>query len=413
MLTKETKLKPAAIAVALTAMASGFASASDPALQARIENLEKELNSLKEALSAQQESENVTSKVAGGGPAILPPMVDSAGDDGSVFVTPKGSAVTDLKLRGRMHTQLGYSSGDGDFSDYNTLELRRIRFGVQGKLLDDWSFEIMANFLSSDPLHSAYIQYNGWDWGTFEVLKDRPMFGAELKTSSSKIKTVERSLLSNTFEPGQISGANLHGSAGIVNWYLGGFNGEVGRNTSNTASKYLISASLGVDLGETIGADRFNLRLDYIHNSDDLNVASHRTSDGLAFEDAFAASIDLGLGNFNLVAEYMKGDTHSGGDVSGFYVMPSFMITDKLEGVLRGEWVEGDDALLGHQSRYASRITPKPGRGDEYWAVYGGLNYYINKSVKLMLGVEFAELDQPGGDSIETISGWSALRVEF
>ena len=87
------------------------------------------------------------------------------------------------------------------------------------------------------------------------------------------------------------------------------------------------------------------------------------------------------------------------------------------------ENIEAEDgATIRHQSRYARRnVASDVGttslgsiRGEEYWAVYGGLNYYINKSVKLMFGAEYADLDDTNtGDSISAITGFSALRLEF
>ena len=43
------------------------------------------------------------------------------------------------------------------------------------------------------------------------------------------------------------------------------------------------------------------------------------------------------------------------------------------------------------------------------------MNYYINKSLKFMFGVEYAELDDISGsrDSIDTVTGFGAIRLEF
>ena len=128
-------------------------------------------------------------------------------------------------------------------------------------------------------------------------------------------------------------------------------------------------------------------------------------------------------GPFSFMAEYVHAELFGGGEVDGFYLMPSVMLSDKLEAVLRYESMEADGgASVRHQSRYARRVVASdPGvgsagvRGEDYWALYGGVNYYINKSLKLMFGVEYAELDDIGGrgDSIDTITGFGAVRLEF
>ncbi len=431
---KPTKLllNVSAVGVALgTAMSL---HASEPATEARLRALEHELTLLRTELATEKaahaRAKRATDFVAGEYVAPpVDPIIDPVDSD-DVFVTPKQSAVTELKVRGRMHYQFGYSEAD-DYSDFHTFEWRRVRLGVDGKLLDNWSFHLMANLLpdsSSTNLDSAYIQYNGLDWTTLSFEKLRPRFGAELNTSSSKIKTVERSLLSNTMDPGKITGMSLRGDYGVFDWQVGAYNGEIGDQRSSERTdngnegvpEYLLNASVGLDFSEFLGLDTAAIRLDYINNSDDDGISQRFA----APEDAFAASISLQSGAFSLIAEYIQADLHSGGDIQGFHIIPSVMLTDKLEAVLRYERVEGDDdATLRHQSRYARRVvaddpgTPSAGsvRGEEYWALYGGLNYYINKSLKIMFGVEYAELDDiiDDGDSLETITGFGALRLEF
>ncbi len=413
------------------AFSTGGLQADEPATEARLRALEHELRQLRTQLADQQQpaapAKRPTDFVAG---EYLPPdpIVDPVDSD-DVFVTPKQSAVTELKLRGRMHYQFGYSDAS-DYSDFHTFEWRRVRLGVDGKLLDNWKFHIMANLLpdsSSTNLDSAYIQYNGLDWTTISFEKLRPRFGYELNTSSSKIKTVERTNLSNYMDPGKITGASLSGDFGILDWQVGAYNGEIGDQRSSEETdlgnegvpEYLLNASIGLDLSENIGLDTFALRFDYINSNDDDGINQR-----FGPEEAFAASLALGNGPFNLVAEYVQADTHSGGDLWGFYIMPTLMLTDKLEAVLRYEYMEGDDgALIRHQSRYARRVVasdpgvPSAGgvRGEEYWAVYGGLNYYINKSLKLMFGVEYAELEDLDGytGTFDTVTGFGAVRLEF
>lgn len=426
------KLLTAPTVTALCLGATTTLYAEDHATDARLRALEHELGMLRSELASekaanvQQSTYRATDFVAGE-MAPLPPLDPI--DDDAIFVQPKQSAVTELKLRGRMHYQFGYASAD-DYSDFNTQEFRRVRLGIDGKLLDNWKFHLNGNILPSSGstnLEDAYIQYNGLDWTTISFEKLRPRFGAELSTSSSKIKTVERSNLSNHFDPGKITGVSLAGDTGILDWQVGAYNGEAGdqRSSERTASgnegvpESLINASIGLDLSEQVGLDKFAFRLDYINNNDDDGIDQNFSSP----EEAWAASLSLNSGRFSLLAEYVQADLHNGGDVSGFYVIPSFMITDKLEAAFRYEWMEGDDgATFRHQSRYARRaVADDPGlpslgsvRGEEYWAVYGGLNYYVNKSLHLMFGVEYADLDDTNtGDSVSAVTGFGAVRLEF
>lgn len=431
-------MKPKNQLITMSAVCATFATApvlqaDEPAVDARLRALEHELMSLRQELSAEKAAnaraalQRPTDFVAG--EYVAPAVVEDPVDRDEIFVQTKQSPVTELKLRGRMHYQFGYANAD-DYSDFHTFEWRRVRLGVEGKLLDDWSFSIMSNILpelTQNYLHSAYIKYNGFDWTTISFEKERPRFGAELKTSSSKIKTVERSLLSNRLDPGQTTGLALYGDVGLFNWQVGAYNGEIGDQRSSEITdlgnpgvpEYLFNASIGVDLSEPLGVDELSVRLDYMNNQDDDGLT------GLFLaEEAWAASVAFSHGRFSLLAEYAHADFHTGGDLNGFYLIPSFMLTDKLEAVMRYEYIQADGGIgLGHQSRYARRVVASDPdvpigasvRGEDYWAVYGGLNYYINKSVKFMFGVEYAELDDiiGGGSSMDVFSGFGAVRLEF
>ena len=414
-----------ASAVCLTLGSALSLQADEPATDARLRALEHELSILRQELSAEKASkaQRPTDFVAG--EYVPEPMIDPVDRD-DVFVTPKQSAVTELKVRGRMHYQFGYASAD-DYGDFHTHELRRLRLGVSGKLLDDWSFELVGNIKESgSALEDAYIRYNGLDWTTISFEHLRPRFGAELNTSSSKIKTVERSNISNHFDPGKITGVSLSGDYGIFDYQIGAYNGESGdqRTSERTLNgnegvpEYLLNASVGLDFSEQVGLDQLTFRFDYIDNADDDGINQNFGS-----ESAWAASVSLASGNFSLMAEYIHAELFGGGEVDGFYILPSVMLTDKLEAVLRYENMEADSGgSIRHQSRYARRVVASdPGigsagaRGEDYWALYGGVNYYINKSLKLMFGVEYAELDDISGrsDSIDTITGFGAVRLEF
>lgn len=408
--------------------------ASDPATDARLRALEHELALLRSELASEKAAKQAAAAKGKqtadyfGKQSAPPPIIDPIDSD-DVFVTPKQSPVTELKISGRMHYQYGYSTAD-DYSDFHTFEWRRVRLGVDGKLLDNWNFHLKANILpdaGSTNLDTAYIRY-GLEWTTLSFEKLRPRFGAELNTSSSRIKTVERSLLSNTFDPGKLTGASLFGDYGMFNWQIGAYNGERGDqrateftdNGNEGIPEYLVNASMGLDFGEHLGLDTAALRVDYIHNNDDDGIDQPFA----APEDAWAASITLASGPFSFMGEYIQADLHNGGDLWGFHLIPSVMLSDKLEAVARYERIEGNDgASLRHHSRYARRVVASdpgiPGagsvRGEQYWALYGGLNYYINKSFKFMLGVEYAELDDilGGGDSLDVLTAYGAARLEF
>jgi phosphate-selective porin OprO/OprP len=126
----------------------------------------------------------------------------------------------------------------------------------------------------------------------------------------------------------------------------------------------------------------------------------------------------------------MIGDT-DGVETSGFYVMPSVMLSEKLQGVVRVEMAESDKSTgLRAASRYTRRVDSlatvetenadgtvtvfDPQRGDEYQAVYVGVNYYLKgDGNKLMLGLESAELDNTKSGKLDSTTVYTAWRTLF
>ena len=95
----------------------------------------------------------------------------------------------------------------------------------------------------------------------------------------------------------------------------------------------------------------------------------------------------------------------------GLVIMPYFDITEKLQGVLRYHYAasDGPDGIRS-RSRYERAAIDDGGgtRGDSYHSIYAGLNYYIyDHKLKLMTGLEYANLD--GVDSDSDYDGWTYL----
>ncbi|MCC5790797.1 MAG: hypothetical protein JJT75_14295 [Opitutales bacterium] len=331
-------------------------------------------------------------------------------EDSKVSISPNRGTVKELRVRGRIQGQFGYSTGDGD-RDYSTMEIRRARFGVQGSLHEPYRFQIELNTLPGGvSLDSAYVRYTGFGpEANLEFGKGKPRFGHEENTSSASILTIERSLLSNTLNGGKPVGARLFGDLGVIDYYTGIYNGHnSGAVTPNGEAGFLYNASIGLSLDEMIDSDiSLNLRGDLLYNDADF-------AGSYGFEDAYAVSAHLKFDPVDVRIEYMYAKDFDGDSTRGFYIMPSmFFVPDTLEGVIRYEYVKADEASLQHQSRYARRQNGM-GNGDRYQALYFGVNYYVlGNNLKYMAGVEFADLDVPGGDDTDATTLYGAMRMQF
>lgn len=330
-----------------------------------------------------------------------------------VYVTPKSKYVEELKIRGRFQWQAANVWGDGA-GDYSTMEIRRARLGVEGKLADHFRFTIEINTLPSGiSLSDAILRWNRYSEGNITVGHFKPRFGYEENTSSARIKTIERSLITNTLAPGRITGGAVHGGAGIFEYWLGFYNGEQNTNTANENPRYLYNASAGLDFSDFVGeGNTLSFRGDYMYTDDPNAVTS--------FEHSASGSMQVGFGAFNLRNEVLYGQSLSGGgNVWGVVVMPYIELTDKLELVLRYEYTQASFADgLRLQSRYQRRLPDLSGdRGDRYQAVYAGLNYYIHgDDLKLMFGVEWGDFDVRTGNNpgnLNTVTAFGAVRMQF
>ncbi|MEX0681627.1 MAG: porin [Balneolales bacterium] len=332
-----------------------------------------------------------------------------------VVVVPNRSSVSELKLRGRIHGQFAFSDGSNRDANlnpepYSSFELRRMRLGVQGKIYGHWSFMAEANVLSTVDLDVAMLAYTRYPEANISFGKSKPQFGLEQNTSSVSILTMERTRLDGLLNGGKPLGIRINGNINSISYYLGVYNGQMpgtGRMSAGSDS-YLYNASIGLDAGQWTGSDfRIQLRSDYLHGP--------AQSGYYGYENAFAISGRFGINEMDLRTEYMTGTRHDNNRVNGYYFMPSwFILTETLQLVVRYENVRGDTGIsLGH-NRYADRVSNLYGAGNEYYAVYAGLNYYIfDDNLKFMLGAELAENNGSGDASGRATTIYSGFRMQF
>lgn len=336
-------------------------------------------------------------------------------DEKQVTVQPNRPTVSELRIRGRIQGQFAFSDGSNSNTTtkaggYSSFEMRRIRLGAQGKLYGSWKFMVEANVLSNVELDAAILTYRRYPEANVTFGKAKPRFGYEQNTSSASILTIERTRLDGHLNGGKPLGMRVHGSWRPFSYYLGIYNGQAtatGR-MSIGQDTYLYNASIGLDAGSFLhNGINGEMRADYLYNADGSGYYK--------YENAFAGSARVGWEAFDLRAEFMTGTQHNGHRLSGFYVMPSwFIVPESIQAVLRFENMDGDsDIGLGH-NRYADRLSDLYGAGDDYYAIYAGINYYIyGDNLKLMLGAELAENSGSAGVSGRSMTVYSGCRMQF
>lgn len=339
-------------------------------------------------------------------------------------VIPDNKWAQKMEIRGRVHVQAAYVDGDNDVNsgDYSTMELRRARLGARIALPNDFRAHVEGNILPGEAsLRAAYIQWRAYKPAYIKVGYDKPLSSLEENTSSSAILTVERSHLTNTLAaPGETVGLLVEGKMAPLFYGIGLFNDENAvRNTPNENPDYLFNVRGGVEL-ELSDESTLIAMLTYLQSDDpNGNVGGN-------YEDVTIASLQYTMGGFDIRGEYMVGSNQAD-DTDGFYIQPSLMLSDKLQAVLRYEQMNSDKSTgIRATSRYGRRTdaviigTDEVGnnivadKGDEFSALYAGLNYYISgNGNKIMLGVEMNELKNTKAGDYDTTTVFTAWRTLF
>jgi phosphate-selective porin OprO and OprP len=358
-------------------------------------------------------------------PAPLPPMgsieeetsasvLDALWDLPVLYSNKENPILQKFSILGRYQGQ--YAVVDSDQGNFDDWENRRWRLGAGAQLFNRIDLKGYINidedfnpFYSS--LEELHMTIKVVDALSLTVGKEKPEWGYEWTTSSSKILTMERGLLTNQLLPAKSSGIAAHGEASGFSYYVGAFSGDLDEEFGNFDGGSFYIASVGYDFSETCGMDTMAWRFDYLYNDREEGDTAAKN-----YENSFATSLVLGQGDFTVVNELMYA-TGQSPDVYGLSIMPSYDITEKLQVVGRYQYAHGDNDGLRAQSRYERKVPSitDGGHGDDYHAFYLGLNYYIHgHGLKLMSGLEYATLDggSDGGD-YDGLSWVSGIRINF
>ncbi|WP_009959906.1 porin [Verrucomicrobium spinosum] len=360
------------------------------------------------------------------------PAVQPAGSEKSIYDKIWGLAtlyksddnpvLQEFALQGRL--QLQWADGSSDQGDYGTadrpdevlwgdLEVRRWRLGFKSKWFRQFKLEGQIDVSPNwDPEFYGKIYDLNLTWTPSEAFNigigkyKANFFSVEQATSSKEILTFERALLSNTLFTGELTGARVNGKIDNLIYTAGVYAGDDQREFTEFDAGVVYQAGIGYDLTSVTGFDKTIVKFDYQYSDDAANAGG-----GANYEHAFSFNSTWEKGRFGLFTDVLGGTGRgSVSDVWGFHVIPSYFIADGLQLVARYQYASGDNDGLRLQSRYerlASDLTDG-GRGDEYQAVYLGLNYYLyGHKLKLMAGTEYHNMS--GGGDGGDFDGWTTL----
>ena len=360
---------------------------------------------------------------------------------GKFYSDDSNPYIQELKFFGRFQAQYAQIDGDdvnGDSFSEGIDEIRRLRFGAELKFLNGFKLKGNVNLIDDDANGGGGREFAYQDFDQLKLSyskkdvlgldkigltygRHKVAVGAEAHTSSKKIKTVERSALSNRLFDDRWTGFTLDIEKG--NWegtfgYFSQDDDEALGSLSNGSALYL-SSSHNISSG--------NLLFDIFHNvdggeeDDRYELASYEWAASLAYTTK--------VGNWDLLVNLAYGDNGGSdyqsnanreGSFWGVVIMPStYIIEDKLEFVARYAYQGAEESEgIRTNSRYfrdnaLDGADINDGRGDSHHSVYLGLNYYLcGHNSKVLLGVEYDNLDTPNGD-VDATTLWAAYRTYF
>lgn len=386
------------------------------------------------------------------GPAPVTPPPASNGDwckslktIGKVYSNKDASFIQEVKFFGRFQYQYAYVDGNdvnGNSFDEDFDSVRRFRLGAKIKFLDGFSVTGRANLASDgrhgggdldwgfqdwDELKISYQKKNvaGFDSVSASYGRHKIGVGEEARMSSKKIKTVERSAISNKIYSNRYTGVLLSAEKGSWSGTIGYLSLDVSDGIgdwSDGNAIYLLSqhelacGTLAFDLFYNLDAD-----------------GSGNDEVGVGYKWVATASHVTDIGNWNLLTQVIYGDNgdtdyqgarraNRTGKFWGVIIEPStFLIEDKLEFVARYAY-QGSKENQGIRvnSRYTRANhggSVNGGRGDAHHSLYAGLNWYLcDHNAKFMVGLEYETLDTPTAGSEEEADAatfWAAYRMYF
>jgi len=332
------------------------------------------------------------------------------------FVTAKGKAVTDIKLTGRLHAQYDNISNDVGESSQNGFYFRRLYLGAEAKFTNNWHAALIANFGGEDGDAAIDKAIIGWEYdpmAEFGVGYQKVPFGLYETTSSSRIKTVERSIANRYFAESDGLGFSARHTGFFVEGDLGGGFSYAAAGVSNTA---------GNDRTDRLRKDENGLaffgRLQWESEETDagqflfgvdLGQKDGGSTIGGGKGDLFAYGFhaNYSVGDFNLSGEILGTTVEDVAgedqDIFGFTVIPSYKINDKWEIVGAYSMIDTDNADLLNADDLVRRSNIDKGFAyNEGESFYVGFNYYIiGNDLKLSGGYENATFDSTSGDEVE------------
>lgn len=360
-----------------------------------------------------------------------------------------GKSTNSIALNGRLQLQYAGLGSDQNIPGVNQFFMRRIYFGMNAGVGADWTANVLYDFAGGG-FDKAFMEWKGYlgdeaialDFGLRKV-----NFGYEETTSSGSLKAIERSPVTRYFvEPN--NGRRLGAGSYRVGVFLDGGSADVrkGKSTglfygaavttqtridtfgdgSADGIKYsgsgtngsLNSTALWANVGYSLinSGSKLMVGAAYGFLPDVGGVGNANFGKGYDISE-YSVYFDFTSGAFNLAGEYLSATVDGAlaagtrdAKPAGYWIQPSFAVSEKLELVGRYSQVDADGR--GIRASDGIRSAPAIRTGQELEEFYLGLSYFfVAQDVKLQVGYINGKLSNGGSEKVDGVR--SQLQVNF
>jgi hypothetical protein len=357
-----------------------------------------------------------------------------------------GKSTTRLSVGGRMHLQYAHLNTDiadtgADPVATSNFLVRRMYLTFKAGLGPDWGAQLTYDF-ASQSYDDAIVQWKPNSDLNIDMGLRKVNVAFEERYTFGDIRAIERSPVTRYFVENKEAGAgndrklgagsyrtgvhadgkfasNLVWSAAITNpqrqdsWTSASTASTAATNnvaffaTFGTVGKFQNGIAYDIGVGGSLQPDQGGFNTATLGKGNDLELYSFHAL--------------LSNEKFMFMTEFLMANVERGVNATtdatptGFFIQPSYYISDKLEAVLRYSYLDSDGR--GVTLADGLRSAPSGGTMDKLTEYYVGANYYLKgQDLKFQLGLVYGKTeDKVTGASAkaETVGVRSQVQLQF
>lgn len=291
-------------------------------------------------------------------------------------------------------------------------QLRRARLSLKLPLGNNWSSKVQIAINEGEDSYETkdlYLRYKGFDFADIKIGQSKEPFGLENVTSSGNSLFTERSL--STFALGRSKGINLSDANRAYSWSIGKYKVEQnGKVKADGGRAYTARATIS-----PINRDTSYIHFGLAYTNRDLQGAEYEIKTNGGVDSGFnfldtrniatetivkkGAEAAWGRGPLSLQGEYQQLqiealNTNQSATYQGYYTQLSYFLTNDHRPYKKGRFSgvkpnskQGAWELTLRKTALQSVEIGSANNNDaiDIATTVVGVNYYLNKKVKLML----------------------------